>query len=82
MRLRGIKLESLWEERGRARLEGTVVRGLPMARFRVELANGHKVLATISARCGSTTSASFAGPSGRRAFRYDLTRGRIVYRHK
>jgi translation initiation factor IF-1 len=40
-------------------IEGTVVEALPNAMFRVELSNGHKVLAHISARCASTTSGSF-----------------------
>lgn len=39
-------------------IEGTVVEALPNAMFRVELANGHKVLAHISERCVNTTSAS------------------------
>jgi hypothetical protein len=43
-------------------LEGTVIEPLPNAMFRVELENGHKVLAVTSPeRCGCTTSASCPG---------------------
>ena len=42
-------------------VEGTVVEPLPNAMFRVELENGHKVLAHISGRCGCTTSGSSPG---------------------
>ena len=37
----------------------TVVEPLPNAMFRVELENGHEVLAHISSRCASTSSAFF-----------------------
>ena len=43
---------------GAIEIEGRVVEPLPNAMFRVELTNGHKVLAHISARCASTTSES------------------------
>jgi len=39
-------------------IEGTISEALPNAMFRVELANGHKVLAHISGKCASTTSES------------------------
>ena len=35
-------------------VEGTVVESLPNAEFRVELENGHRVLAHISGKCGCT----------------------------
>ena len=38
------------KKEGALELEGTVVEALPNAMFRVELANGHKVLATISGK--------------------------------
>ncbi len=41
---------------GAIEVEGRVVEPLPNAMFRVELENGHKVLAHISGKCGSTTS--------------------------
>ena len=47
------------KKEGVIEIEGTVVEALPNAMFRVELSNGHKVLAHISGKMGSTTSASF-----------------------
>jgi translation initiation factor IF-1 len=64
-------------------LEGTVVEALPNAMFRVELANGHKVLATISGKMRQHYIRIL--PADRVVVElspYDLTRGRIVYRHK
>jgi len=50
------------KKEGVIEIEGAVVEALPNAMFRVELSNGHKVLAHISptsaARCASTTSGS------------------------
>jgi translation initiation factor IF-1 len=60
------------KKEGALELEGTVVEALPNAMFRVELANGHKVLATILPADRVVVELSA----------YDLTRGRIVYRHK
>ncbi len=39
--------------------DGTVVEALSNAMFRVELENGHEILAHISGKCASTTSKSF-----------------------
>lgn len=44
------------KKEGAIEIEGTVIESLPNAMFKVELDNGHKVLAHISARCGCTTS--------------------------
>ena len=64
-------------------VEGTVVEPLPNAMFRVELANGHKVLAHIS---GKMRMNFIKIVSGDRVMvelsPYDLTRGRIIYRYK
>ena len=38
------------KKEGALEMEGTVVEALPNAMFRVELTNGHKVLATISGK--------------------------------
>ncbi len=67
---------------GALELEGTVVEALPNAMFRVELANGHKVLATISGKMRQHYIRIL--PTDRVVVElspYDLTRGRIVYRH-
>lgn len=64
-------------------VEGTVLEPLPNAMFRVELENGHQVLAHISGKMrmhfikilpGDTVTVELSP--------YDLTRGRIVYRSK
>jgi translation initiation factor IF-1 len=64
-------------------VEGTVVEPLPNAMFRVELANGHRVLAHVSGKMrmhfikilpGDTVTVELSP--------YDLTRGRITYRAK
>jgi len=64
-------------------VEGTVIEPLPNAMFRVELKNGHKVLAHVS---GKIRMHFIRILSGDRVMvelsPYDLTRGRIVYRYK
>ena len=64
-------------------VEGTVVEPLPNAMFRVELANGHKVLAHSS---GNMRLPYIKILPGDRVLvelsPYDLTRGRITYRFK
>jgi len=71
------------KKEGVLELEGAVVEALPDARFRVELDNGHIVLATISGRMRQHYIRIL--PQDRVVVEispYDLTRGRIVYRHK
>jgi len=64
-------------------VEGTVIEPLPNAMFRVELANGHKVLAHIS---GKIRLHYIRVLQGDRVLielsPYDLSRGRITYRFK
>jgi translation initiation factor IF-1 len=64
-------------------VNGTVTETLPNAMFRVELENGHKVLAHISGKMrmhyirilpGDTVTVELSP--------YDLSRGRITYRQK
>lgn len=64
-------------------VQGKVIEPLPNAMFRVELENGHQVLAHISGKMrmhfikilpGDTVTVEMSP--------YDLTRGRIVYREK
>jgi len=64
-------------------VEGTVIEPLPNAMFRVELENGHRILAHISGKMrmhfikilpGDTVTVELSP--------YDLTRGRITYRSK
>lgn len=73
----------LAKKEGALELEGTVVEALPNAMFRVELNNGHRVLATISGKMRQHYIRIL--PQDRVVVElspYDLTRGRIVYRHK
>ena len=64
-------------------MEGTVVEPLPNAMFRVELENGHKVLAHISGKMRMHFIRILSGDKVKvQLSPYDLTRGRIVYRHK
>jgi len=89
-----VRLESVFSRDGARRgntvakeenisVEGTVVETLPNAMFRVELENGHRVLAHISGKMrmhfikilpGDRVSVELSP--------YDLNRGRIVYRGK
>ncbi|MCL2335876.1 MAG: translation initiation factor IF-1 [Firmicutes bacterium] len=64
-------------------VEGTVVEPLPNAMFRVELQNGHKVLAHVSGKIRMNFIRILAGDRVMVELSpYDLTRGRIVYRYK
>jgi translation initiation factor IF-1 len=64
-------------------VEGTVVESLPNAMFRVELPNGHKVLAHISGKMRMHYIRILPGDKVTvEMSAYDLTRGRITYRSK
>lgn len=64
-------------------VEGTVVESLPNAMFRVELENGHVVLAHISGKMRMHFIKILAGDKvSVELSPYDLSRGRIVYRYK
>jgi translation initiation factor IF-1 len=64
-------------------VEGTVIEPLPNASFRVELENGHKVLAHISGKMRMHFIKILPGDKVTVELSpYDLTRGRIVYRYK
>jgi len=68
---------------GAIELEGTISEALPNAMFRVELDNGHMVLAHISGKMRQHYIRIL--PTDRVVVElspYDLTRGRIVYRYK
>ncbi|NLA58228.1 MAG: translation initiation factor IF-1, partial [Firmicutes bacterium] len=63
--------------------EGTVIEPLPNAMFRVELENGHKVLAHISGRMRMNFIRILPGDKVTVELSpYDLSRGRITYRKK
>ena len=64
-------------------VEGTVVEPLPNAMFRVELENGHKVLAHVSGKIRMNFIRILPGDKVLVELSpYDLTRGRITYRYK
>lgn len=64
-------------------VEGTVVESLPNAMFRVELANGHKVLAHVSGKIRLNFIRVLPGDRVLVELSpYDLSRGRITYRFK
>jgi translation initiation factor IF-1 len=64
-------------------MSGAVTAVLPDLRFRVELENGHEVLATIAGRMRKHRIRVLEGDRvDVEISPYDLTRGRITYRHK
>lgn len=64
-------------------LEGVVSEVLPSAMFRVELDNGHMVLATAAGKMRKFRIRVLAGDRVTVTVSpYDLTRGRITFRHK
>ena len=64
-------------------LDGVVSEVLPSAMFRVDLDNGHKVLATAAGKMRKFRIRVLAGDRVTVTVSpYDLTRGRITFRHK
>ncbi|MFH1776694.1 MAG: translation initiation factor IF-1 [Candidatus Omnitrophota bacterium] len=64
-------------------VEGTVLETLPNAMFRVEIENGHKVLAHVSGKMRMHFIRILPGDKVTiQLSPYDLNRGRIVYRGK
>jgi translation initiation factor IF-1 len=64
-------------------LEGEVTEALPNATFRVELANGHKILANISGKLRMNYIRIVPGDKVTVEMSpYDLTKGRITWRAK
>jgi translation initiation factor IF-1 len=64
-------------------VEGRVIESLPNANFRVELPNGHTVLAHVSGKIRMHFIKILPGDTVRLELSpYDLSRGRITYRYK
>ena len=64
-------------------VEGTVRAALPNANFKIELANGHEVLAHVSGKIRMNFIRVIPGDRVLVELSpYDLTRGRITYRFK
>ena len=64
-------------------IEGTVVEALPSAQFKVELPNGHQILAHISGKLRMNFIRILPGVKVTVEMSpYDLTKGRITWRSK
>lgn len=64
-------------------VEGTVKEPLPNAMFKVELDNGHEILAHVSGKIRMNYIRILAGDRVKVELSpYDLSRGRITYRYK
>ena len=62
-------------------LEGKVIEALPGAQFRVELENGHQIIAHVAGKMRKHYIKLVAGDSVTVELTpYDLTKGRITYR--
>ena len=65
------------------KIDGTILDTLPNATFKVELENGHKVLAHISGKMRMHFIKILPGDKVTIELSpYDLSRGRIIYRYK
>jgi translation initiation factor IF-1 len=64
-------------------VEGKILEALPNAMFKVELENGHKILAHISGKMRMNFIKILPGDKVKVELSpYDLNRGRIIYRAK
>ena len=64
-------------------MKGTVTEALPNAVFKVTLDNGHQIIAHVSGRIRMNFIQILTGDKVTVEMSpYDLTRGRITYRHK
>ena len=64
-------------------VEGTVIETLPNAMFKVDLENGHEILAHVSGKIRMNYIRILPGDKVTIELSpYDLTRGRITYRFK
>jgi translation initiation factor IF-1 len=81
--LHSIQKEALLAKEEAIEVEGTVIEPLPNAMFRVELDNGHVVLAHISGKMRKFYIRILPGDRVTVELSpYDLSRGRITYREK
>jgi translation initiation factor IF-1 len=71
------------KDEGKIQVEGTVIEALPGTQFKVRLENDHEVLAYLSGKMRKYYIRILLGDKVRVEMSpYDLSRGRIVYRHK
>lgn len=67
----------------KVRVEGTIVKALPGTQFKVKLDNDHEILAYLSGKMRKYYIRVLLGDRVTVEMSpYDLSRGRIVYRHK
>ncbi|MCJ7735219.1 MAG: translation initiation factor IF-1 [Anaerolineales bacterium] len=67
----------------KVRMEGTIVKALPGTQFLVRLDNEHEILAYLAGKMRKYYIRVLLGDRVTiEMSTYDLTRGRIVYRHK
>ncbi len=77
------EVERLAVKEEKIEVEGEVVEALPSTMFRVQLDGGHAVLATISGKMRKHYIRILPGDRVKVELSpYDLTRGRITYRHR
>lgn len=70
-------------DKGHILAEGLVIEALPNANFRVELDNGHQIIASISGKIRKNYIRILTGDRVTVELTpYDLTKGRITIRHK
>jgi len=63
--------------------DGEVIEALPNAQFRVKLENGHEILGLLSGKMRMNYIKILPGDRVKVELSpYDLSKGRIVYRHK
>ncbi len=80
--IKGLALRAMAKKES-IEVEGTVIEALPNANFRVELPNGHKVLAHISGKMRVHYIRILPGDRVLVELSpYDLSRGRVTYRFK
>jgi len=65
------------------RVEGTILEALPGTQFKVKLENGHEIIAYLSGKMRKYYIRVLLGDQVTIEMSpYDMTKGRIVYRHK
>lgn len=70
-------------KQGPIKVDGTVTETLPNAQFRVELDNGHEILAHVSGKMRMHFIKILVGDKvAIEMSPYDLNKGRITYRYK
>jgi len=81
--LSAVSVRRMAKSEEKIEVEGEVVEALPSTMFRVQIDDGHSVLATISGKMRKHYIRILPGDKVKVELSpYDLTRGRITYRHR